>query len=355
MLLTLLLLCGGEAGAQELPSGAPKRLTIATRVVPPFVVEEDGHLSGFSIELWRHIERKIGVQSHFTTHPSVKALLADVKGGGADAGVAAISITSEREREMDFSQPIFDSGMQIMVRDQRRGNAGFDPLSILFSPALLKLLGVTLVLILLPAHLIWLVERKHEDGLFSGTEKYKEGIGRALWWSASCLAAQADEMPKSAAGRVLAVCWMFGSVLFIAYFTAAVTTSLTVQQLTGTIAGPRDLPGKKVATTAGSTSAAYLRQEFVRPQEYPSIDEAIEALVKGRAEAVVYDSPVLLYYAAREGKGKVRVVGNIFRQEDYGIVFPRNSPYRKPVNAALLSLQEDGTYQELYDKWFTTQ
>ena len=76
------------------------------------------------------------------------------------------------------------------------------------------------------------------------------------------------------------------------------------------------------------------------------------ALGEGKADAVVYDAPVLLYYASRDGKGKVQVVGSIFRKENYGIVFPPDSPYRKPVNEALLKIKEDGTYDRLYTKWF---
>ena len=55
------------------------------------------------------------------------------------------------------------------------------------------------------------------------------------------------------------------------------------------------------------------------------------------------------------GKGKVQVVGSLFRKESYGIVLPVNSPYRKPINNALLTLQENGTYQELYEKWFSSK
>jgi hypothetical protein len=44
-----------------------------------------------------------------------------------------------------------------------------------------------------------------------------------------------------------------------------------------------------------------------------------------------------------------------FRKEDYGIVFPRDHPLRKQVNVALLVLREDGTYQQLYDKWFAAK
>jgi polar amino acid transport system substrate-binding protein len=47
------------------------------------------------------------------------------------------------------------------------------------------------------------------------------------------------------------------------------------------------------------------------------------------------------------------MVGSVFRKEDYGIVFPQDSPLRNQVNSALSALRDDGTYQKLYDKWFT--
>jgi polar amino acid transport system substrate-binding protein len=70
-------------------------------------------------------------------------------------------------------------------------------------------------------------------------------------------------------------------------------------------------------------------------------------------QAVVYDSPVLLYHAANDGDGKFQVVGPIFRKEDYGIVVADSSPLRKRINTALLSLRESGEYESLYDKWFS--
>ncbi len=41
-----------------------------------------------------------------------------------------------------------------------------------------------------------------------------------------------------------------------------------------------------------------------------------------------------------------------FTRRNYGIVFPTNSPLRKQVNEALLALREDGTYEDIYNKWF---
>lgn len=173
-----------------------------------------------------------------------------------------------------------------------------------------------------------------------------------MWWATSTLATQAEEMPKSPWGRFVAVIWMFSSVIFVAYFTATVTTSLTVQQLRGTINGPQDLPGKRVATINGSTSEGYLRQRHIRATEFPAVDKAYEALLNKQVDAVVFDAPVLQYFAAREGKGKVITVGQVFRRESYGIAFANGSPLRKPVNNALLQLKENGTYDHLLNKWF---
>jgi polar amino acid transport system substrate-binding protein len=345
-----------SSGAQQKQAPlSTKSLRIATRIIPPFVIEEKGTLTGFSIELWRKINDKMGAKSEFQTYPSVAELLAAVKTGKADVGIAAISITSERDKEFDFSQPMFDAGLQIMVRGKSSDSGSISPVrglfTLLFSPVMLVWLGIVAVMIIIPAHIVWFVERHHHDGMIP-TKSYFPGIFHAMWWSASTLATQADSMPRMAIARLMAILWMFTSVVFVAYFTAQVTASLTVQQLQGNIKGPDDLPGKRVATTKASTSAAYLRDKHAQVQEFEKIDDAYEALNKDEADAVVFDSPVLLYHASHEGKGKVQVVGGVFRKESYGIVVLPNSPLRKSIDSALLGLKEDGNYQDLYDKWF---
>ena len=86
--------------------------------------------------------------------------------------------------------------------------------------------------------------------------------------------------------------------------------------------------------------------------QFKQVPEMLAELEHNRLDAVVFDSPVLLYYAANAGKGKVKMVGPVLRKENYGILFPPGSPLRKPVNEALLRLREDGTYSTLFEKWF---
>lgn len=335
-----------------------KTLKVVTKVVTPFVIEDKGELTGFSIDLWKAISQQLKLKTEFAREATIPDLFATLKAKKADMGIAAISITSEREQIYDFSQPMFNSGLQIMVRHQEGSSAGGSMpgfIKVIFGRSVMEMLGIMLLLCLIPAHVVWFFERKHKNGFLEHTS-YLPGIWKAYWWAAGTLGAQADEMPRGYVGRFVAVFWMFVSIVFVAYFTAAATASLTVEQLQGSIKGPEDLPGKRVVTTRGSTSAKYLREVHADVKEVDTIESAFKSLEGSdgeKVDALVFDAPVLLYYASHEGKGKVDVIGKIFREENYGIAFPQDGPLRKEVNLALLKLKENGTYQQIYDKWFT--
>jgi ABC-type amino acid transport substrate-binding protein len=82
------------------------------------------------------------------------------------------------------------------------------------------------------------------------------------------------------------------------------------------------------------------------------IDEAIEKLLEHQVDAVVFDSPTILYYARNEAAGKVAVVGNLFDIQYYGFLFPQGSELREAVNRALLKLHHTGQYEKIFNKWF---
>src|SRR5262245_29127978 len=312
------------AGLAQAPS---KAVPVATRLVKPFVFEEGGQLTGFSIELWQEISRKISLKSEFLVKSTVQDVLNSVKSHEAALGIAAISITAEREEEFDLSQPIFDAGLQILTPvDGNRSTRIVTIIAGALSSTALPIIVIVLTIIVVIAHIVWFFERRHQAGLIAHPAYYP-GIFEACWWAASTLATQADQMPRTALARVTAVIWMFTSVVFIAYFTASVTSSLTLQQLRGDINGPEDLPGKRVASVKSSRSAEYRKQHEMEFTEFSRVEDTFDAMQSGEVDAVVYDAPVLLYFASQEGNGKVQPVGPIFRKEDYGIVFPPDSQY----------------------------
>lgn len=329
-------------------------LRVATMRFEPFVIFQGRQYTGFSIDLWDEISEELGLRYEFYGVNSLAKLLDDVERKAADLAVAGIGITSLREMSLDFSYAYFESGLQIMVRggsDSFLGGVFPRVVSVIFSPQLLYLIAFLLVLLLLSAHIVWLSERGKNPQFAAG---YFKGIWQAFWWAAVTVTTvgYGDKTPKRFAGRIFALIWMFSGFFILAYFTASVTSTVTVEKLQGAIEGPKDLYGKAVATVKGSTAADYLVKMGVHPRLQPNAREAIQVLKAGDVDAVVYDAPVLRHYASHEGSGNVAVVGPVFWQQKYGIALPTDSPYREAVNRALLRLTETGDYQLLYKKWF---
>lgn len=354
-LLLLALLAAGSPPALSQTAPADRPLQIATRIVPPFAMKEGDQFRGFSVELWQALARQLGRSFSWQERGPIADLLGSVERGEADLAIAAISITSQREEKFDFSQPMFEAGLQILVRsDGNDGGFSLAALRNVFTsgpmPGMLMLLAL---LILIPAHVVWLIERRHPGSIVASA--YFPGIFQAIWWATGASLGQQLTHPQSPIGRAIAALGIFVSVIFLSYFTANVTTALTVQQLKGDINGPEDLPGRRVSTVAGSTAAQHLRSNGVTPIESANIADAIRSLYDRRADAVVFDAPVLLYHAATEGRNRSQVVGPVFRREAYGILFPQGSPLRKPVNEALLKLRENGSYDAIYRRWFARE
>jgi polar amino acid transport system substrate-binding protein len=342
----------GSAFAQTAAAPAvSSELRVITRLVPPFVMREEDKYRGFSVELWQAIAKEINQTFRFVEVPTIKEILAGMKAGDGDVAIAAISVTAQREQDFDFSQPMFDSGLQILVRNESETGFGLSQIwKLLTTGAMPFLLSLLAALIIIPAHIAWFTERKHPHELFS--HSYVPGIFQAMWWSTGAAVGQQPDNLGSRWGKVVSSLVVIISLLFVSYFQATFTTVLTVQSLKGDINGPEDLLGRKVGTTTGSTAAIFLKNIEIPPVEFQNISQAFVALDTKQVDAVLFDAPVLLYYAATKGRNRVRVVGSMLRKENYGILFPRGSDLRKPVNEALLTLRENGTYDALYAKWF---
>lgn len=337
---------------------APATLRVETFVVPPFVIEQDDKLTGFSIDLWEEVAARLKTKSDFQMASEVAAGFDALRSKQVDLIVSGVLITPERDQEFDFSYAILEAGQQIMVRsagDAISPNPFLDLLGLLLTKTTLLWLGVAVVLMLIPAHLVWWLERRRKDGIIP-TEKYVPGIFHAMHWSATTLLTQAEQTPRQPLARVISFLWMFTGIVFVALYTAQLTANLTVHQIRGAINGPEDLPGKQVGTVKGaSLPVNYLRAHRAKVQEFPQVGEMFQALLDGKVDALLFPAPVLRYYAAHEGRGLVKLVGPEFDKREAGIVFPEGSPLRRQINGALVAIREDGTYQRIYDKWFGSE
>ena len=332
---------------------AAESLRVGTKPIAPFALVQEGKYVGFSIELWSEIAEELDLEYELYGEKTVTDLLNSVSSGNTDVAIAGITITSEREQNVDFSHSFFESGLQILVPVNSPASPVNSLLGLVFSPILLETIGVLLLMTVISAHLIWLFERDRNPEMFP--KAYLKGIWEACWWSVVTVVTvgYGDKAPLGIGGRIVATIWMFTGVLLVSYFTASVSSALTVQQLETSIQGLGDLNGKRVATVEGSTAADYLtNRPTIKKVEYKLVEEAFDALDEAQVDAVVYDSPVLKNYALQKGVDKVRVVGAVFERQSYGIALKSNSPYRESINQAILKLLENGTYDQIYQKWF---
>ncbi|MEQ6917861.1 transporter substrate-binding domain-containing protein [Halomonas aquatica] len=116
-----------------------------------------------------------------------------------------------------------------------------------------------------------------------------------------------------------------------------------------------DLNGKKIGTKVGSTSYDFLEKNLgdnadITP--YPGSSDMYMALLGGSVDAVFYDAPNVGYFSKTKGEGRVKVVGDLYEGQQYGIVFVKGSEWVEPVNEAMAEMKADGTYDEIHAKWF---
>lgn len=204
-----------------------------------FIDEETGELVGFDIDLMNALAEEAGIEIEYETL-EFDGIVAGISSGRFDIAIAGMTITEERQESIDFTQPYYEAGLILAVRDD-------------------------------------------------------------------------NEEIKSI----------------------------------------EDVDGKVVATRTGSTSETYLKEHTdAIPEAFPQIIEGYQNVLAGRADAVLYDLPNVLFYSEQEAEGRLKTVGEKLTGEEYGIAFPKGSELRDVIDEALTTLKENGTYDDIYEKWF---
>ena len=348
----------GIAGPSVDESGPGGTLKVAARALPPFVIYENRTYSGFEVELVRLVAAKLGMGVEIYAVDTTAKQIDDIDRDIARLGLGGVAITESREEVVDFSHPVLDSGLTILVPNDSSRGIG-DRIASFFRavwssdlPWLMIVFGVA---VLVAAHLIWLSERRHNPDFAA---PYRRGIWDSFYWSVVTMSTvgYGDKVARGTRGRVLALVWIGLGTLVFASFTAAIASSLAVNELRSEISGPSDLAGKRVATATHSAAETYLPSIGVGPVLVGNIDDAYPLLLDGEVDAVVFDAPVLQFHAAREGDGEVTTVGSDFQRVQYGFMLsPDDAELREHINLAILDLVENGIYERLHDTWFGPQ
>lgn len=227
-------------GAASASAETLQALTDPSFVPFEMMDKESGEMVGFDMDILAEVADRAGFDYDLETM-DFNGIIPALQTGNADIALAGITITEEREKIVDFSDPYYDSGLRILV-------------------------------------------------------------------------------PADSAAQTL-----------------------------------EDLKGLKIGCKIGSTSYDFLEEELGDSADitpYPGSADMYMALMSGSVDAVFYDAPNVGYFAQTKGGDRVKTVGPLYEGQQYGIALVEGSPWVDDVNAALASMKEDGTYAEIYRKWF---
>jgi polar amino acid transport system substrate-binding protein len=313
---------------------------------------------GFSIDLWNEIAKNMGRKTEWVYHKTTPDVINAAQKSEIELGIAAITVSSEREKRVDFSNSMYETGLQIMISAE---NSTTNPLSILAIELKkllsLKVLAWLAIMLFLSSHLRLLIDRINGDYFFP--EGYFKGIYETLWWGITMLVTWETPQSKGLA-RAIDLSWHLIGLIAMSIMTAVVTAALTSQAIAGNIQSEKDLPGKRIAAVATDAPRKYLQKIGADVVPVKSIDEGMKLLRENKVEALVHDGPRLSYLAGKVNKAEKKdiffVLPAIFNAQNYGIVFPQNSPLREPINKILLKLREsdglaDSFHETLRKKW----
>lgn len=120
VLALVLAACGGDEGGGDLGLISEDVLTVCTdSPYPPMEFEEDGEFTGFDIELMRAIADELGLSGIEVVNTGFDPITSGLamEAGDCDIAAASITITEEREENIDFTDGYFTANQSLLVAD----------------------------------------------------------------------------------------------------------------------------------------------------------------------------------------------------------------------------------------------
>lgn len=136
------------------------------------------------------------------------------------------------------------------------------------------------------------------------------------------------------------------------YFTSVLT--IVVKETDDSITGLEDLANKSVAVQI-NTTGDFAAEDIsgVKINRYNTSPEALQNVVMGIADASVIDLPVAEAFLATNPHAGLKHIGAVSEDDYFGLAMRKaDTELLAEVNAALTQIKNNGTYDQIVDKWF---
>lgn len=326
-------------------------VTVGVYVSPPFVMEDAGGFSGMAIDLWEQVTQPLDLTSSYIEFDTYADLVAATADGSVDAAVTNLTVTRDRAEVLDFTHPWFDAGLRVMVQENR-SSSFWDVLAGLQASGHLTAYGWIIGIIVLATILLTIFDRRFDKNF---PQRWHDGVAESFYTVMSVATTGKPPSRKNLfgwMGRIWQGLWLVCGVAVLAYVTSSVTSVMTTLTLTNQINSVADLPGRPVGVFSGSVAERYAAGAGLDIRSFAHIEEAVDALIKGRVLAIVGDAPVLEFYAYNNPSVPVAVVGAIFEPDKYAFGLPHGSPLSRPLTVEVVGATESGAVADIRERYF---
>ncbi|GBP79802.1 Glutamate receptor ionotropic, kainate 2 [Eumeta japonica] len=301
-------------------------------------------------------------------------IIGDLLEHKADLAVCDISITSEWNKQVDFSNPFLSLGISMLFKKPEAEPPDWfsfiNPLSADVWLYLCFCYVIVSFVILICARMCqaeWV--NPHPCNRNPETLQNIWDLYNCMWLTMGAIMTQGcDILPRAAGTRWVTGMWWFFALIITASYTANMSTFLSNDRRNTEVNNAKDLseqtkitygtifgsPTHKFFTT--STDPVYSKIASVMESTKPSVfeatnDEGRERVLRSKGKYVFFmESTALEYYTARNCD--LKMVGPKLDAKEYGIAMPRHFPHKQLINDAILHLQETSQLGALKSKWW---
>ncbi|GMG98680.1 hypothetical protein Nepgr_000520 [Nepenthes gracilis] len=345
-------------------NGKPLRIAVPNRVsYKEYVskIKDPPGVKGYCIDVFEAavnllsypVPRTYMLYGDGLRNPQYSDLVYDVSQNKYDAAVGDITITTNRTRIVDFTQPYIESGLVIVapVTGSKSSPWAF------LKPFTVQMWLVTGAFFLLVGAVVWILEHRINSD-FRGPPCHQ--LRTIFWFSFSTMFFSQRENTVSTLGRLVLIIWLFVVLIINSSYTASLTSILTVQQLSTGITGIDSLISSNdpIGIQDGSFARDYLVDDLniaksriislKNPEAY--VDALRRGPKNGGVAAIVDELAYVEVFLSSIGCS-YRIVGQEFTKSGWGFAFQRDSPLAVDLSTAILQLSENGDLQRIHDKW----
>jgi polar amino acid transport system substrate-binding protein len=148
-------------------------------------------------------------------------------------------------------------------------------------------------------------------------------------------------------------------IMFASPYIVIGQSILVDKKLDGTVKSYKDLNDKKykVASKLGTTGEQAVKRMIPKATyiSFETEQEGVMDLLNGKVDAFVYDLPFNAIAFAEKGQGKIVLLDKPFTYEPLAMAINKGNPdFLNWLNNFMNQIRNDGTYDKIYAKWFTS-